>query len=67
MLAWVLGVELGLSGGGPLSPTRVNLLKKFGACKPRGNFMKRPFLGLFRPSGFKSDLSLFKKIRVLEL
>ena len=41
MLAWVFGVELGLSGGGPLSLTPVNLLKKFGACKTLWEFYEK--------------------------
>ena len=46
MLAWVFGVELDLSGGGPLSPTRVNLLKKFGACKNSWEFYEKVIFGL---------------------
>ena len=46
MLLWVLGVELGLSGGGPLSPTRVNLLKKFGACKTSWEYYEKAIFGL---------------------
>ena len=38
MLGWVFGVEIGLSGGGLLSPTCVNLLKKFGTCKTSWEF-----------------------------
>ena len=43
MLAWVLG---GLSGGGPLSLTTVNLLKKFGACKTSWEFYEKAIFGL---------------------
>ena len=46
MLAWVFGVELGLSGGGLLSPTRLNLLKKFGACKSLWEFYEKAIFGL---------------------
>ena len=46
MLAWAFGVELGLSGGGPLSPTCVNLLKKFGACKTSWEFYEKVIFGL---------------------
>ena len=42
--AWVFGVEL--SGGGPLSPTCVNLLKKFGACKTSWEFYEKVIFGL---------------------
>ena len=41
MLAWVFGVELGLSGGGPLSTIPVNMLKKFGACKTSWEFYEK--------------------------
>ena len=41
MLAWEFGVELGLSSGGPLSLTHVNLLKKFGACKTSREFYEK--------------------------
>ena len=45
MLAWVLGMELRLSGGG-LSPTHVNLLKKFGACKTSWEYYEKAIFGL---------------------
>ena len=46
MLACVFGVELGFSGGGPLSPARLNLLKKFGACKTLWEFYEKVIFGL---------------------
>ena len=46
MLAWVFGVKLGLSGGGPLSPTHVNLLKKFGACKTSWEYNEKAIFEL---------------------
>ena len=46
MLAWVFGVELGLSGGGLFSPTHVNLLKNFGACKTLWEFYEKIIFGL---------------------
>ena len=46
MLAWVFGVVLGLSGGGPLSLTCVNLLKKFGAYKTSWEFYEEVIFGL---------------------
>ena len=46
MLAWVFGVELGLSGGGLLSLTPVNLLKKFGTCKILWEFYEKAIFGL---------------------
>ena len=46
MLVWVFGVELGLSGGRPLSPTCVNLLKRFGACKTSWKFYEKVISGL---------------------
>ena len=46
MLAWVFGVELELSGGGPLSLTHVNLLKKFGTYKTSWEFHEKVIFGL---------------------
>ena len=46
MLACMFGVELGLSGGGPLSLTCVNLLKKFGACKTSWEYYEKAIFGL---------------------
>ena len=46
MLVWVFGVELGLSGGRPLSPTHVNLLKNFGTCKTSWEFYEKAIFGL---------------------
>ena len=46
MLAWVFGVELGLSGGRLLSLTPVNLLQKFGTCKTLWEFYEKAIFGL---------------------
>ena len=46
MLVWVFGVKPDLSGGGPLSLTCVNLLKKVGACKTSWEFYEKAIFGL---------------------